>query len=78
MSDSKDENVMGEGRWEKIADGSIQSVRDNNGFINPNLHRRKSTDTEDRSITVGVYSLNSYRTTEYIVHDEESTTSEIP
>lgn len=78
MPSSKNESMIGEGRWEKIEDGSIQSIRDNNGFTHPNLHRRKSTDTEEKIITVGIHSLNSYRTTETIVHDEESTESEIP
>lgn len=78
MSVSKDENIIGEGRWEKIETGSIQSVRDNNGFTNPNLHRGKSTKSENRKISVGIYGLNSYRTTETVVHDEDSRTSEIP
>lgn len=30
------------------------------------------------SYKLGVHGTNSYRTTEYVVHDEDSTTSEIP
>lgn len=51
------------------------------GFTHPNLHRRIFTPpegTDNRKYKLGIYGYNSYRTTEIITHDEESTTSEIP
>lgn len=54
-------------------------ARDDMGYTNPNLHRRINTSQSDNiSVTVGIYGVDSYRTIEYKVHDEESTTSEIP
>lgn len=68
---------MGQGPA-KIAD-SNDLIRDAEGYTNPNLHRRINTSNEDDiSVHVGIYGVNSYRTVEYEVHDEESTTSEIP
>lgn len=55
--------------------------KDNIGFTNPNLHRRIFTSpegTSGHSYKVGIYGYDSYRTTEITLHDEESTTSEIP
>lgn len=71
-------NKISEGRWKPVETGSIEDIRDKNGFTNPNLHRRKSEDTENRNISVGIYGLDSYRTIETTVHDENSRTSEIP
>lgn len=55
--------------------------RDKVGFTNPNLHRRIFTPPEgtpDHKYKIGIYGYDSYRTTDIILHDEESTTSEIP
>ena len=66
---------------------SLEDIeRDNNGFTNPNLHRRiESPGTSnldegilDRKYSLGIYGNDSYRTTEIVTHDENSTTSEIP
>lgn len=70
-----------------ISDKDYQ--RDRNGYTNPNLHRRIETPSivtdEDKAqgildydYKLGIYGLNSYRTTEVITHDEESEISEIP
>lgn len=57
------------------------------GFTNPNLHRRIKPQAEatvgeyeytGRTYQLMVQGKNSYRTTTMHVHDEESTTSEIP
>lgn len=60
------------------------------GFTNPNLHRRVDAhepEHEDnqlnqelapREYTLEIKGTNSYRTTTITVHDEESTTTEIP
>ena len=78
----KDESIIKNGRWEEIESGSIEEIRDKNGFTHPNLYRRKAEVDESvfphRNVTAGIYNVYSYRTTEYVVHDEESTTSEIP
>lgn len=66
------------GVWKKIESGSIEEIRDDNGFTHMNLHRRKSTDTENRNLSIGKYGVNSYRTTETVLHDEDSRTTEIP
>ena len=59
--------------------------KDENGFTHPNLHRRIKVDRplgEDehlpREYALAVYGVDSYRTTESFVHDEESTTEETP
>ena len=71
---------IGEGPWKQITDPeSIEAIRDDIGFTNPNLHRRSSsTIPENEHYTISIYALNSYRYHEVITHDEESTTSEIP
>lgn len=60
--------------------------RDEGGITFPNLHRRIDDElapiigeevAHDKN-TLSVSAVNSYRTTEHIVHDEASTTSEIP
>ncbi|MCM1286608.1 MAG: hypothetical protein NC227_10680 [Bacteroides sp.] len=70
--------LVGQGAWNPIESGSMEELRDNNGFTHPNFHRRKSTATENRNISIGIYGLNSYRTTETVIHDEDSRDSEIP
>ena len=71
---------IGQGPWQPIDDPeSIEAVRDEVGFTNPNLHRRTSGDIpEGTYYNVSIYGFNSYRFTSTIDHDEESTTSEIP
>lgn len=59
---------------------------DNGGITYPNLHRRidnENTPKEEGELAPDTYKIsvsgvNSYRTTKHTVHDEESTTSEIP
>ena len=60
------------------------------GFTHPNLHRRivrqDPPETENplnkelapREYTLQIHGVDSYRTTEIFVHDEESITTEIP
>lgn len=70
---------MAQGDMVEITDPeSVEAVRDNVGFTHPNLHRRTTDGVTDRTYRVSVHGVNSYRYTEYAVHDEESTTSEIP
>lgn len=59
---------------------------DNLGYTNPNLHRRvdpqapeaDSQEVAPREYRLGVYSVNSYRTTKVNTHSESSEESEIP
>lgn len=70
---------IGQGPAKEANADEIQ--HDETGFTNPNLHRRIYTSpdgVENRKYKIGIYGFNSYRTTEIIVHDEESTVSEIP
>ena len=70
---------MGQGPAVLASDEDV--ARDEVGFTHPNLHRRIYTPpegTSDRVHSLGIYGLNSYRMTEYKLHDEESTDSEIP
>ena len=70
---------MAQGDMVEITDPeSVEALRDDVGFTHPNLHRRTTDGVTDRTYRVGVHGVNSYRYTEYAVHDEESTTSEIP
>lgn len=55
------------------------------GFTNPNLHRRvdpripsNSYETSPRGYNIGIYGLESYRTTTVHLYDEASEESEIP
>ena len=59
---------------------TTEQVKDDNGFTNPNLHRRIYTSPDDTSTTykLGIYGYDSYRVTETVVHDEESRTCVIP
>ncbi|MCM1226422.1 MAG: hypothetical protein NC320_03225 [Clostridium sp.] len=76
MADSIESIVNGS--WKIVGTGSIEEIRDKAGFTHPNLHRKKSVNTENRNISVGIYGLDSYRTTETVVHNENSRDSEIP
>ena len=61
-------------------------IRDEVGFTHPNLHRRidpqePSADSKEyhpRDYSLGIYSVNSHRTTESHYHDEETDLDEIP
>ena len=70
--------TMGQGIWKQIIDGSEEAVRDRNGFTHPNLHRRSNSEDSGSHCKVGIYGLDSYRYTEIVTHNEESTDSEIP
>lgn len=78
--------TMGQGLSSLIREGEniideSAALKDANGFTHPNLHRRIDTPPDgsiNRKYTLSIYGADSYRTTEYITHDEESTTSEIP
>lgn len=78
--------TMGQGSSSLVREGEdvvdeVAASRDANGFTHPNLHRRIDTPPDgsiNRKYALGIYGLDSYRTVEYITHDEESTTSEIP
>lgn len=68
----------------KIADADALA-KDADGFTSLNLHRRidpqlhsESGEVRDRDYALLVQGTNSYRYTEVYVHDEESTTCEIP
>lgn len=60
--------------------------RDNTGFTHPNLHRRidpqqspeGSEEYQPRKYQLGIYGVNSYRTTETVLHDEDAEDNEIP
>lgn len=61
------------------------TARDNVGFTNPNLHRNVDSKTpidpnevSPREYMFYIESLDSYRMTDIITHDEDSTTREIP
>lgn len=71
---------MGQGPWVEITDPeSVEAQRDEIGFTNPNLHRRKSDlIPEGTDYTIAIHGLNSYRYTESETHDEDSRTSEVP
>ncbi len=61
-------------------------TKDEIGITDPNLHRRIDDEATPLhpgevvpdSYTLSVGSVNSYRTTDHHVHDEESSNSEIP
>lgn len=64
---------------------SEELAKDTAGFTHPNLHRRIDPQTptdpaeqNPREYTLGIYGMNSYRTTQLNYHNEESTTVEIP
>ncbi len=69
---------MGYGVWKKIESGSEEATKDAEGFTNPNLHRRLSSDTGGSTYIVGIFGTNSYRYVYAPEHDEESDESEIP
>ena len=64
----------------KVVDPEAKA-KDDVGFTHPNLHRRIYTPSDGslhHKYELGIEGTCSYRTTETITHDEESTTSEIP
>lgn len=59
--------------------------KDKLGFTNPNLHRRINNDghiidpeLKPRQYNLSISGYNSYRGVDITLHDEDSTTSEIP
>ena len=58
--------------------------KDKRGITHPNLHRRIETDkvvgeeVSPREYKLAIHGVDSYRLTRTFVHDEESTTSELP
>lgn len=76
--------MVGQGTGRPVNENERQ--KDIQGFTHPNLHRRidpkqpkeGSGEVRPRDYTLGIYNVNSYRTTTINTHDEESTTSEIP
>lgn len=77
--------TMGQGPGYFIDPSSLDQELDDLGFTNPNLHRRidpQEPTTEGavapNSYVIGIYGKNSHRTVTLYLHDEESTTSEIP
>ena len=80
----KDYPRMGQGPATKATADDL--ARDALGFTNPNLHRRiepKSVNQsqyefQPRQYQLMIQGVNSYKTTTMSVHDENSTTSEIP
>lgn len=77
---------IGQGPATKICEDSkiidtTTKTKDDVGFTHPNLHRRVYTPPEGtltHKYELGIQGVYSYRTTEILAHDEESTTSEIP
>jgi len=83
---------MSENTYPKLAQGPatpatpVDKAHDGGGITYPNLHRRidnENTPLEEGEVkpntySVGVSCLDSYRNTEHIVHDEDSTTTEVP
>lgn len=75
---------MGQGPAKPVDDEAL--ALDEYGLTNPNLHRRTNIEAipveppevAPREIENGIYSTNTYRARKYFIHDEESTTSEIP
>lgn len=59
-------------------------LNESDGYTNPNLHRRIADEPtlmpneHDKQYHLGIYNVDSYRMTETVLHDEESTTCEIP
>ena len=73
--------LTGQGPAVPIKSKSIEKKRDKTGYTHPNLHRRiakESADPKGADYELGIYGVDSYRTTRWNMHDEESTTSEIP
>ena len=76
------ENIGEHGYMTPLTDEEL--IRDENGFTNPNLHRRidaqmrESPEVRERSYHIKIEGLESIRTTEIFTHDEESTDDDIP
>ena len=76
--------MVGQGTGRPVNEN--ERKKDVQGFTHPNLHRRidpqqleeGSGEVNPRDYKLGIYNVNSYRTTIINTHDEESTTSEIP
>lgn len=73
--------VMGQGNMKQLT--PEDQIRDDNGFTNPNLHRRihphqYEGELDAREYNLAIQGVNSYRTTKYPIHDEDSITSDIP
>lgn len=78
--------------YPKLAQGpavpanNIDISHDRCGITYPNLHRRIDNEVTPESegelapdqYVISVSGVNSYRTTKHIVHEEDSTESEIP
>lgn len=78
---------MGQGPAARISDGSLEDRNNEHGFTHPDLHRViDPADPKDpnqhldrvhcnelspRNYSVGIYGVDSYRTTRRIVHTEE-------
>lgn len=66
-----------------LADGD-DLAHDELGVTNPNLHRRiemhnpPEGELKSRTYMLGIYGVNSYRTTEVFLHSEDSDDSEVP
>lgn len=78
--------TMTQGPGHYVEDPSEELTKDTIGFTGPNLHRRidpqqppeSSPCLSPNSYSLGIYGMDSYRTVTEYVHDENSTTSEIP
>lgn len=78
---------MGQGPAVRISEGSLAAKNNEHGFTHPDLHRtidpadpQNAEDTiaeadpnelAPRDYSVGIYGVNSYRTTRRVVHTEE-------
>lgn len=75
---------VGQGRAVLASQDDLK--RDEVGFTHPNLHRRidpqqltiDSQEYHPRDYSIGISSVNSYRTTTIHHHDEETEEDEIP
>lgn len=70
-------SLMAQGPAKLVKPESVEMDKDDNGITNPNLHTRINQ-TDDTKYMLTVSGVNSYRTTSYNMHDEESTECEIP
>ena len=76
--------TLGDSIGELVGDPSIEKTRDDNGFTNPNLHRRVmskdeatkgSGEAEGREYMLTIQGVHSYRTIVKNVHSETSPVS---
>lgn len=75
--DGGDVSYIAQGIWKKVGSGTQREARYKKGYTHPELFRIKAVEPP-RDVAVTVYGLNSYRTTEWPVHDENATESEVP